>query len=97
MVTTVGGGPVRCLSMGFFDGNGVRCVRRTTRGLERCRFGTRTSVISAVTAASIAAALRRGENRPAHDLAADDLDGVGEGEPIGVEALGQCRVVDEFP
>ena len=93
----VGGGSVRCLSIGFFEGNGVRCVRRTTRGLDRCRFGTRISAISAVTAARIATALRRGENRPAHDLAPDDLDGVGEGQPVGVQALGERCVVDEFP
>ena len=95
MVTTVGGGAVRCLSIGFFAGNGLR-VRRSTRGLERFRFGTRTSVISARTAAIIVVALRRGENRPAYDLAADDLDGVGEGEPVGIQAFGQCRVMDEF-
>ena len=93
----VGGGSVRCLSIGFFAGNGVRCVRRTTRGLDRCRLGTRISVISAVTAARIATALRRGETRPAHDLAPDDLDGMGEGQPVGVQALSQRCVVDQFP
>lgn len=95
-MTIVGGGPVRCLSIGFFVGNGVRWARRTTRGLERFRFGTRTSVISAITDASIVAPLRRGKNRPTHDLASDDLDGVGEGEPVGIQALGQRRVMDEF-
>ena len=93
----VGGGSVRCLSIGFFEGNGVRCVRRTTRGLERSRLGTRISVISAVTAARIAIPLRKGGNRPAHDLAPDDLDGMGEGQPVGVQALSQRCVVDEFP
>jgi hypothetical protein len=95
----VGGGSVRCLSIGFFEGNGVRCVRRTTRGLERSRLGTRISAISAVTAARIAIPLRRGGNRPVgvHDLAPDDLDSVGEGQPVGVQALSQRCVVDEFP
>ncbi len=83
----VGGGPVRCLSIGFLAGNGVRVVRRTTRGLERERFGRTCSAISVVTAARIRAVRRRGENRPAHDLAPDDADGVGEREPVGVDSF----------
>lgn len=55
----MGGESMRCLSIGFLDGNGMRWVLRTMRVLERSCFGTRISVISTSTAASIEALLRR--------------------------------------
>src|SRR6266508_4530675 len=95
MLIWSGGGWTRWRSMGFLVGNGVRCVRRTTRGLCRRRRVVSRSRSSAVMARTARRSREGGKSRLVADLAAGGAQRAGEGHLVGVDARGAGAGMDQ--
>jgi len=83
--------------MGFLAGNGVRWVRRTTRGLCRRRRVVSRCSSSAATARTARRSREGGKSRLVGDLAAGGAQRAGERHPVGVEARVPGAGMDQVP
>jgi hypothetical protein len=73
-------------------------LRLMTRGLERNRRGDKSrSRISPRTVTSARASREGGKCRLVGDVAADDSQGAGEGDPVGIMVRLLCGLVHQVP
>src|SRR2546423_15348065 len=83
--------------MGFLAGNGVRWVRRTTRGLCLWRRVLSRWSSSAVTVPRAWRSREGGKSRLVAELAAGGAQRAGEGHPVGVDARVAGAGMDQVP